>query len=160
MLLRLYYNKDKIISSINRDYKKSIAIRFFEALEKAECHKILDYNLDYDYFKIILPKTITLEYYNNLKMEPLEMNFILTKNANTSVTINKRRGWSNENNIQLNDLERVSQIYDELVDFLNKYYQHLDVQDKSLSNFYNILKDSFAKELVLNSLKDEETKNE
>jgi len=154
MLKRLFKDKQKIIDAVPKDYKKTIVIRFFEAFDKSECDKVFDYDTDYDYFKITLPNSILIRFYNQHQLDTVDVNFLSCKGAGNSVSVSKGTGWNHSNNIELDDLEKISQIYKETMAFLNEYYEHLDIQDKSLLKFYNMLRDSFAKEMILDSLKD------
>lgn len=154
MLKRLFKDKQKVIDAIAKDYKKTIGIRFFEAFDKSECDKVFHYDVDYDYLKITLPDNIPVRFYNNHELDLVDVDFLSYKGAGDLVSVSKGSGWNSRNQIRLDDLEKISQMYVELVAFLNKYYAHLEIQDESLLKFYNILRDSFAKEMILDSLKD------
>lgn len=149
---RLLENKQTIIDAIEKDYKKSIAIRFFEAFEKSGCNEIFDYTQDFDYLR--QDNELEVEYYNDEEMKTIKIKFFMYKNAGSSVMVKKNENYGGRESINLNDLEKTSQIYDELIAFLNKYNEHLEAQDKRLVNFYNMLRDAFAKELILDSLKE------
>lgn len=54
--------------------------------------------------------------------------------------------------IQFTEIERISQIYDELVEMFGKYKEKQDTQFECLSKLKSELKDNFERELVANSL--------
>jgi len=157
ILKRLFKNKTEILNAIQREYKKSVATRFFEAFDKSDCDVVFDYEEDFDVFKQDLSKK--LSYYDgDVGIDFTKVDYIKYRNASGYIEVNKDKtttyGYGSRTNIDLTDIEKLSQIYDELMVFLDDYYKHLDVQNKSLQKFDSILKDLFAKELVLNSLKD------
>jgi hypothetical protein len=51
VLRRLFEHKDEIINAIDKDYKKSVAIRFFKAFEESGCNENFDYTQDFDFLK-------------------------------------------------------------------------------------------------------------
>ena len=159
MLKRLSKYKNEILSAIDKDSKKNVVIRFLNAFEQSECDKIFDAKNEFHSYKQMFgehAKKIWF-YDENENMEQLTIYYLKCQEAQQSLQISQASGWGTwrKNTIALNDLEKCSQIYDEIVEFLNGYYNHLDVQDKSLTKFYTMLKDSFAKELILESLKEQ-----
>jgi len=149
--------KDEICNSLVRDYKKSIAVRFFDAMDKSGFINIINQKDDFDYLKVLLPTKLKVYYYEDVEMKKLDVDMFENNDASEYVCVNKEKGnYFNviSTQIKLDDLEKLSQIFDEIMEFLQQYYSYLDKQDKVLVSFHSLLKDAFARELIINSLKD------
>jgi hypothetical protein len=163
ILKRLFKYKNEIINSIVKPYKKSIAIRFFDAFEKSDCYKILRYNNDFNVYKEDFSPIKTIFSYDNDEIKEIKVKYLKFKNGNV-LYIKSNNSDDTDNyvdsvtSIELNDIEKLSQIYDEVMTFLNNYFKYIKTQDKCLIEFYELLKNGFAKELILHALKDEEKK--
>ena len=159
-LVLLSQNKSKIIDALVKENKKQVAVRFFEALENSGFNT-LSTTTNFDYLKEKLSERMVY-YYRDYNMDKIKVNMIEMTDASHHISVEEeqdkenRRSWGNNSTIRLDDLEKISQIFDELMEFLEKYYQHLYTQDMILVKFYNLLRDAFAKELIINSLKDDD----
>lgn len=156
-LKRLYKQKDEIINAIEKDQKKEIAIKFFQAFELSGCDKAFDYYNEFDTLKVDIIPNKMIEFFDGNNIKSYKMEYIQCKDASSSVTVGKNTEatWRNNDlSVSFNDLEKVSQIYEELIQFLDTYYQQFVIQDISLNNLISSLKEAFAKELILKSLDD------
>jgi uncharacterized protein YfbU (UPF0304 family) len=153
VLKLLYEKKAEIISACSKEQKKLIATRFFDAFEKSGCKDIFDKLLNFNELTESFKNELTIEYYDRKEITQLKIPIFVYSDAAQNVYINPKKVWGEQNQIEFNDLEKCSQIFDELMSFLNRYFEMLKAKDVCLLSFIQELKDAFAKELILNSLK-------
>jgi len=160
ILRRIYKHRGEILNAIepsrSKEYKKSIFIRFMDAYEKSGC-EIFDFSKSFDFLKEIVEKK-EIEYYDEDSdgtIKKMNINFFRYKEASHSIAVDYNdETYRSGISIDLKDLEKMSQIFDEVMAFLNKYHEHLQVRDKSLLDFKSLLEEKFARELILDSLKE------
>lgn len=161
-LLRLVKYKNEIWDKIKMPIKKERFGKFIKAFEDNELNKLFDFDEDYHYFTQDFDKAIS--YYRNDKIieEFIRKLYIETHNPSSIHQIRKKNnGWGNssEENIQLDDMEKVEQIYDEVVAFLQRVADTQEKLQKNLQNFKDRLINDFAKELIIAKM-DKDAKEE
>ena len=66
---------------------------------------------------------------------------------------------SSESQIRLSDMEETEQAYEEIVCFMDEFKERLEKEDRAMNKFNETLKEKFAKQMILASLKEEDEEN-
>lgn len=160
-LLRLVKYKNEIWAKIKMPIKKERFSKFTKAFEDNQLDKTFDYNEDYHYFTEDFNKAISYYRQDKICEEFIKKLYIETHNPSSIHQIRKRNGGysSSEENIQLDDMEKVEQIYDEVVAFLQRVADTQEILKNNLQNFKDRLINDFAKELIIAKM-DKEAKED
>jgi len=167
-LLRLSEHKDEIWAKIKMPIKKERFRKFVSLFESNRLNLILDKYEDYNYFEQLLNKEIS--FYDNDKISTLKIDemFIETNNPHNINTKTKKIKQEEDDydssrymkgNLYLNEMEKIEQIYDEIVIWFDGVIKRQEELLLCMRKFKDDLVDGFAKELIISQM-DKEAKED